>query len=371
MKTIFIIVLLFGHFSVLAHETRPAIADVTFNKNATVDLRIQTNIEAMVAGINAKFKNTNDAPEAEYYKQLRGLSATDLEQKFLNFEPSFRVDIHLLLAGQKPIWTFKKVVIPPRGDIRISRISEIFYQAELTPGMTSATWQYDTKYGDAVVRFITEGSDNKTSHWLTNGKTSPEFILTKAVIPRQRWVVAWDYVVLGYEHIVPKGIDHILFVLGLFLLSLKLRPLFWQVTAFTLAHSITLGLTIYGVIQLSSLIVEPLIALSIAYVGIENMLTRELKPWRVLVVFLFGLLHGMGFAGVLLELGLPESEFLTALITFNVGVEFGQISVILVALILVGWLSKKPELYRKFVVLPGSLVISITGLFWTWQRIFG
>ena len=181
--------------------------------------------------------------------------------------------------------------------------------------------------------------------------------------------MALDYVGLGYIHILPKGLDHILFVLGLFLLSKKFKPLLWQVTAFTLAHTITLALSIYGVISVSSLIIEPLIALSIAYVGIENMLTRELKPWRVAIVFLFGLLHGMGFAGVLTELGLPESQFVTALITFNVGVELGQLSVILLAFLAVFWLRKNEELYRKLIILPGSLGISLMGLFWTWERL--
>ena len=102
-------------------------------------------------------------------------------------------------------------------------------------------------------------------------------------------------------------------------------------TAFTVAHSITLGLSIYGVVALPPRVVEPLIALSIAYVAIENLITRELHAWRIGVVFLFGLLHGLGFAGVLRELGLPRGEFLTALLSFNVGVELGQLSVIAAA----------------------------------------
>src|SRR5205823_5104476 len=127
-----------------------------------------------------------------------------------------------------------------------------------------------------------------------------------------------------FTHIVPGGLDHILFVLGIFLLSMKVKPVLAQVTAFTLAHSITLGLTIYGLVSVSPRVVEPMIALSIAYVAIENIATTALRPSRVAIVFAFGLLHGMGFAGVLKELGLPRAEFLTALVTFNVGVELGQ-----------------------------------------------
>ena len=127
-------------------------------------------------------------------------------------------------------------------------------------------------------------------------------------------------------------------------------------------------MTIYGLISLSPSIVEPLIALSIVYVGVENIIVGQLKPWRVVIVFLFGLLHGMGFAGVLAEIGLPPSEFLTALITFNVGVEFGQLFVIALALLAVGWFRHQPW-YRSVVVVPASALISLIALYWTIERI--
>lgn len=179
----------------------------------------------------------------------------------------------------------------------------------------------------------------------------------------------WRYLVLGFEHILPFGIDHILFVLGLFLLSLKLKPLLWQITAFTVAHSVTLALSIYDVVSLPSRPVETLIALSICYVAVENLLTTELKPWRPAVVFAFGLLHGLGFAGVLRELGLPENQFAEALIAFNVGVELGQVAVVLLALLLVGWFRHK-RWYRAAIVIPGSSIIALIGLYWTIERGF-
>src|SRR4029450_117478 len=131
------------------------------------------------------------------------------------------------------------------------------------------------------------------------------------------------------------GLDHILFVVGLFLLSTKWRSVFVQVSTFTLAHSITLGLTIYGVVSLPARVVEPMIALSIAYVAIENVVTTELKSWRVALVFSFGLLHGMGFAGAPPHLGLPRGDFLAAVVTFNAGVEAGQLTVVAIAFLLV------------------------------------
>ena len=109
-------------------------------------------------------------------------------------------------------------------------------------------------------------------------------------------------VAMGFTHIVPAGLDHILFVLGLFLLSGRTREVLMQVTAFTIAHSVTLGLSLYGLVSAPASIVEPLIALSVAYVGVENLMTRRLHPWRMTVVFAFGLLHGMGFAEALADL---------------------------------------------------------------------
>jgi hypothetical protein len=123
-------------------------------------------------------------------------------------------------------------------------------------------------------------------------------------------------------------------------------------------------------VSLPARVVEPLIALSIAYVAVENLLTSELKPWRLALVFSFGLLHGMGFAGVLRELGLPRSQFLTALTTFNVGVEAGQLSVIAIACVAVWSWRRNPLSYRRLVVQPASLAIALTGVYWTLQRAF-
>ena len=160
-----------------------------------------------------------------------------------------------------------------------------------------------------------------------------------------------------------------LFVLGIYLLSSRARSVLWQVSAFTVAHSITLGLSLYGIVAVSPKIVEPLIALSIAYVAIENIFLSELKSWRVALVFAFGLLHGMGFAGALKELGLPRSEFVTALLTFNVGVEAGQLTVIGVAFILVGWHCANRVWYRNRIVVPISTLIACTAVYWTIERL--
>jgi hypothetical protein len=178
------------------------------------------------------------------------------------------------------------------------------------------------------------------------------------------------YLQLGYQHILPLGFDHILFVLSLFLLSPRLKPVLWQATAFTVAHSVTLGLAMYQVISVPSKIIEPLIALSILYVALENIFSPRLKASRIGVVFLFGLVHGLGFAGALGQLGLPQHAYLLSLVMFNVGVELGQLTVILLAYFLLArWFGAKPY-YRKVVVIPLSVIIALVAGFWTVERIF-
>ena len=181
--------------------------------------------------------------------------------------------------------------------------------------------------------------------------------------------IVWTFLRIGFNHIIPEGLDHILFVLGLFLLAPRLKPLLIQDTAFTIAHSITLGLCMADIIHLPSRLVETTIAASIAFVAIENICYKELKPWRWMVVFCFGLIHGLGFASALKELGLPKGSFFPALISFNVGVELGQLTVICAAAILTVWFWKK-SYYRKAIVIPGSVIIACIGLYWAVQRAF-
>ncbi|WP_310392668.1 HupE/UreJ family protein [Hymenobacter sp.] len=185
-----------------------------------------------------------------------------------------------------------------------------------------------------------------------------------------RTEIFWTYLQLGFTHIIPLGFDHILFIVSLYILEPRLKPVLWQATAFTVAHSITLGLAMYGLISPPSHIIEPIIALSILFVAIENIITDRLNPWRVAIVFGFGLVHGMGFASVLTGLGLPPKDYFGSLISFNVGVELGQVAVILLAWALVGrWASRKIW-YKQRVVVPVSVVIGLVAAYWTVERVF-
>jgi len=182
-------------------------------------------------------------------------------------------------------------------------------------------------------------------------------------------VVAY-YLKLGFHHIIPAGLDHILFVSALCLLSTKIKTILWQATAFTVAHSVTLALSMKNIVVVPSAITEPIIALSICFVAIENILFSELKAWRVLIVFMFGLIHGLGFASALNEIGLPPNKFYTSILAFNGGVELGQVAIIVLIFSSIVALWGKKEWYRRRIVFPLSGLITFIAAYWVIQRIF-
>ena len=181
--------------------------------------------------------------------------------------------------------------------------------------------------------------------------------------------VLFFYLRLGVRHIIPLGTDHILFVTSLCLLSTHLKTILWQATAFTVAHSVTLALSMKGILVAPGAVVEPVIALSIVFVAVENIFLRELRPWRIAIVFLFGLIHGLGFASALNEIGLPRNKFYTSILSFNAGVEIGQVIVILCVFLFIIIPFGKREWYRKFVVYPISVLIAIVAAYWFVKRL--
>jgi len=177
-----------------------------------------------------------------------------------------------------------------------------------------------------------------------------------------------QYTSEGFAHILPNGMDHVLFVLGLFLICREFSTLLWQVTLFTVAHSFSLGLSMAGIVQLPSHLVEVLIALSIAFVALENLLQRDVGRWRPFVVGASGLVHGLGFAHAFQEQHFPQSDPLAALLGMSVGVELGQMTVVTVAYLTLGMYWARPW-YRAGVTVPGSVFIFLSGLGWLAARV--
>jgi len=364
-QTGFLLIALILAQSVQAHEVRPSIFTLKFQSDRSFTLSVDTNAEALIAGIGSEHEDTDDAPTATVYKQLRALSAVKLEGQFNNFAPRWIAEMGLDFQGSQVDMRIVSINIPPVGDLELARDSVVELTGNVPIGVDNFNWAYPEKFGSSVLRI--ERPDQELQAQFFNAGARSEAFAIGVAQPRSWTAKFVDYATIGFTHILPKGLDHILFVLGLFLLNTNWRPLLVQVTAFTLAHSVTLAMGLYGVVNLSPAIVEPLIALSIVYVAVENIFTNRLHAWRPVVVFLFGLLHGLGFAGILTEIGLPRSDFLLGLVAFNVGVELGQLTVIALAFLVVGWFAQAAW-YRSRITIPLSVGIAVMGGWWFVER---
>ena len=361
-----------------ADVVKPALVEINVDDERTVVVEIRASIEALLTGINASYKNTQDAPNSEDYDVFRKMPVAELQQAFAGFKRQLLQSVTLQAVDSSGsvavVLSIETVDIPPTGYTKVPRISIIRLSGHLPDSAEGLQWYYPAAFGDNAVRVKQVNKKDEQWHWsqwqwLRNDEISQVFSLTEIISRQSGFEVIASYIVIGFEHIVPKGLDHILFILGLFLLSTHWRPLIWQVTMFTVAHTITLGLAMNNIVELPANVVEPLIALSIAYVGIENIVARKLHKSRMLLVFIFGLLHGLGFASVLTDFGMPDDDFIVALISFNVGVELGQIAVISMAFLLLGLWFKEKKTYRKVVVIPASAFISIIGVYWFVERL--
>ncbi len=357
---------------------KPALVEISVKTDGTFQIEIRASIEALLTGINSRYKNTKDAPNAQVYDDFRVLPPEQLRQAFRSFEKDFLQEVKISFDNETTKFHIESVDIPEPGYVKVPRISIIIVQGEVSVNAQSLSWYYPSRFGDNAVRVRQVDEVNEKWHWspwqwLKDDEVSQPFSLTEVFTQHTFFQVVSTYLISGFEHILPKGLDHILFILGIFLLSTQMKPLLWQVTMFTIAHTITLGLSMNGVINLPANIVEPLIALSIAFIGIENIVTPKLHKSRLIIVFFFGLLHGMGFASVLSDFGMPENDFAAALISFNIGVEIAQVAIILLAYFFIAYLLRRQlaneQQYRKMVVIPGSLFIAIIGLYWTYDRI--
>jgi len=350
-----------------AHELRPAIANVEINQTE-IQIELLVTVETLLAGIDlTEISDTDDAPEAEIYDALRALSNTTLAARVRSDWPRLVKDF--VLDGAEDIRLLDVQVIS-ESDIELPRDTKLMLVADLLPGTGPVSFGWIAQNGGLIVR---HGSgDDAYAGFLESGELSLPLPRSGAV-EESDISVFWRFVVEGFEHIVPKGLDHILFVFGLFLFSLSWRPLLLQITAFTLAHTVTLGLATLSVISIPAAqmwLVEALIAVSIAYVAVENIWRPKLNWRRIVVVFGFGLLHGLGFASVLGDLGLVQGQFILSLIAFNIGVEFGQLAVILMAFLVLRLPFGESVYYRRLVVIPCSAAIAMVGIWWAIERTF-
>lgn len=348
-----------------AHEMSPSILDLTINPNS-IQLKIRFSIEAMLAEIDlSEVSDTNLSENAIKYDELRTFTPTQIKKIFGKKWPDLSKDIELIQSGRVVELSYQDLTVPDVGNTELTRISHLYLEAKIEKD-EPIVFSWNANFGPIVVRQM--GVDNGLTQFLANGDESDEMYF-QGSIEKSKIQTFFKYIIVGFEHIIPKGWDHIVFVLGLFFFSRKLKPLVWQISAFTLAHTFTLALGSLGYIKIVPEIVEPLIALSIIFISVENIFIKKLSRWRPLVIFIFGLLHGLGFASVLGEFGLPAGFFVPALIGFNVGVEFGQLTIVLLAFIFVGYWFKKKSYYKSSIAQPISAIIGLVGSFWFIERV--
>jgi len=352
-----------------AHEVRPAIVQLLLQENSSYQIEIQLNLEAIIAEIGPEHSDTSESSNAGKYNTLRSMSASELDKEFGRFKSRFLSGINLNSNQGRLYPTLLDVQIPAVGDVELARDTIVILAGNIPAGTETLTWSWNESFGANALRASSPSKPDLYSVYLQKGKRSDPIPL-QGIVEQSIWQVFANYSVIGFEHIIPKGLDHILFVMGLFLLSMRLAPLLWQITSFTIAHSVTLALGILGVVQIPASIVEPLIALSIVYVCVENILSDKLHKWRPVVIFVFGLLHGLGFASVLNEIGLNSTYFVTGLVAFNVGLEIGQLTVIALCFASVGYWFRHKSWYRQRITIPASAVIAVIGAYWFIERTF-
>ena len=347
----------FAGVRVAAHPAADTEVLVTLSRNGAFELTFTTALDALLIKLEALAGKPRDV----------ALSDAAREGRVVLLQETLANELELAIDGRRA--PLALTGIGRTGD-RPGKVA-IRFAGHVPAAASALTWRTGLVYGSYVFAVRREAAGSapiEAFEWLNGGERSQPHSVTE-LHRAERRTNLWRAVVLGFTHILPHGLDHILFVLGLFLLAPTARTLLLQVSAFTLAHSLTLGLALFGLVSLPGAVVEPLIALSIAYIAIENLVLAKFRPWRVALVFAFGLLHGLGFAGALKEVGLPRSEFVTALIGFNAGVELGQLAVITGAFLAVGYWYGDRIWYRRRIVLPASACIAGLGVFWTVQRL--
>ena len=370
MKLFFILLFLLTNFA-KADVVKPALVEVSIFKDKTIQVEIDLSLEAAMTGIGTQYKNTQDAPNSDEYDVLRALEPEALRQKFSHFEQDFMQSFALKVNQKPQPLILSHVDIDIVGYKQRPRKSVLTYTGKLQAWPKTITWQYDQIYGDNALRWQVYQVDEynwSQWQWLRDGEVS-EIIDINHPEPLSKLERFSQFVGIGFDHVIPLGWDHILFIVGMALSSLLWRKLLVLVSLFTLAHTLTLGLAMYGLVEISPQIIEPLIAFSIAYVAIENLIIQQSMIRQSLVIFFFGLIHGLGFATMLKEFEMTQDSFLTTLIGFNVGVEIAQVAIVLAVVAILLLMRKFALNYRRLAIIPTSIIISIIGIWWGVERL--
>ena len=367
----FIFFFLFISLSLKSHEIKPSIADFSINESS-LTFEIRLNAELILSGIDASdIQNTDNSNLSYKYDDLRKLPDNDLKDNIMSNWNNISQNIYIKLDGDVQELNLLSIEIINQRNYEVTRDTIISFHIPLDKKNTSFSFSMSKKFGSIILREqnLYKNVDQLYTNYLNSGDASDLINLnhTVALTKINSFI---KYLFLGIEHIIPKGLDHMLFIIGLFLFSNLIRPLLLQVSMFTIAHTITLVIASLSLINVNASIVEPLIALSIVYIGVENIFKKYSNTKiRYYVIFLFGLLHGLGFALVLKDVGLDYSNLLINLVSFNIGVEIAQIFILFLLYLTIGLFFSKKKYYKIIFQIPLSLFISLIAIYWFVERI--
>ena len=384
--------MLSGHNHAHAHDIRPAVMDIGFSQNGSdyLDVRLGFTAESYLAGMDVSgLSDTDNSPVADEYNRLRMLPPEQLGTLVEQAFPQLAQDIVIALDQQifaPGSWELQDIIVEDVTNPELIRETQIRFRlpfptpapesspASSPDGQAMVNINWPMAMGGLLIRQHGDNSNASYVEFLPMGGQSRGFALGE-IYQLSLFDIVQRYIHSGIIHIVPHGLDHILFVIGLLAFSRSGHHLLLQISLFTVAHTLTLAAASLGLITLSPALVEPLIALSIAYIGVENLMrsspqiTPQFTLMRGSVVFAFGLLHGLGFASVLADFGLPDTAFLASLISFNIGVEIGQLIIVIPLFVLLRYILAEQKYYKIIFQIPVSVLIALTGIYWALERV--
>jgi hydrogenase/urease accessory protein HupE len=366
----------------LAHGLVFTRVEAMFARPGEVDIKLEYNLALVLPQPAAYHALTQSSVETQKAAVVRALPAILGAMEFYAGDTRLALELQSFAMPKLPLEAFSDPAQDKSAELRFTAklprnggplVMVVPYAAPVEHPVLFAA---GTPTNGVLLRSWVEEGPGEPFDWSQlqteaagNGPKAADAEIRPPAARAPWYVDFWTYLRLGFKHIVPDGLDHILFVLALFFLGQTWRKLVAQTTVFTIAHATTLFLSRYGVVNLPGNYVEPLIAFSIACIALENIWRPQLGAARLVLVFAFGLVHGLGFAGSIAEVEFPRDQFVMALLGFNLGVDAGQLFIIAVALLLVGWWRDKPW-FRARVTIPCCAAIAAIGLFWTVQRIF-
>ena len=350
----------FNHLS--AHEIKPAIVEFNKVKNQ-INIVLKFNAEAFLANIDASiYKETINFSNSIKYSELRLLPGETLKEKV--FESRDQIINSIFIKTSKTQLNLKLVEINVLEEKNIEKVrfTKVYLKTDNKFIETPITFSTKKIFGPLIFKNfsnIDKDTDRPKSQWLKPGNQTSELGILEVKTNTTNFSILgiWN----GILQIILYGFDHILFILGLFFFSHKLKPLLIQVTTFTIAHSITLIFGGLGYITISPHIIEVIIAASIIWIGFENLFRKKMKVSRIGVIFTFGLIHGLGFASMFKPKGLEGTDYYLNLLSFNIGIELGQLITLLPLIILIP-LFNRLSWYRILIAMPASIIIALFGV---------